>query len=137
MFKKPLLPGLLWTLLIAVLTLMPGNYIPRITTFFDWLSPDKILHFILFGTYVFLLLEGFRRQKQYPFLQKHHILISLILGIVFAFFTEAMQKFVIPGRNGNIYDFLADIIGSLLGYLSWYIVRRNGKKNLLSSKKYN
>ena len=55
MFKKPLLPGILWTLLIAVLTLMPGNYIPRITTFLDWLSPDKLLHFLLFGTYIFLL----------------------------------------------------------------------------------
>jgi VanZ family protein len=63
--------------------------------------------------------------------------MSLIIGIVFAFFIEAMQKFVIPGRNGNTYDFLADLIGSLLGYLSWRIARRNEKKNLLSSKKYN
>ena len=116
MFKKPLLPGLLWTLLIAVLTLLPGHYIPRITTFIDWLSPDKILHFILFGIYVLFLLEGFRRQNLFPFLQKHHVLYSLIIGIVFAFFIEVMQKFVIPGRNGNTYDFLADLIGSLLGF---------------------
>jgi VanZ family protein len=137
MFRKPFLPGLLWTVFIAALTLVPGNYIPRAVTFLDWLGPDKLLHLILFGTYIFLLLEGFSRQSKHPFLRKNRVLISLIVGIVFAFFTETMQKFVIPGRNGNIYDFIADIAGSFLGYAGWSIIRRNEKKNLHSSKKYN
>ena len=137
MFKKPLLPGLLWTLLIAVLTLMPGHYIPRITTFWDWLSPDKLLHFLLFGTYIFLLLEGFKRQRTYAFLQKHPVVMGLLIGIIFAIFIEVMQKFVIPGRDGNIYDFLADMLGSILGILTWRIAARNEKKKLHSSKNYN
>jgi VanZ family protein len=137
MFKKPLLPGLLWTLLIAALTLMPGNYIPRISSFLDWFNPDKILHLILFGTYTFLLLEGFRRQEGRTFFKKRPILLALFIGIVFAIFTEVMQKHVIPGRNGNIYDFLADVLGSILGITAWRFTRRNDKKNLHSSKKYN
>lgn len=137
MFRKPLLPGLIWTMLIALLTLMPGNYIPKITPFLDWFSPDKLVHLFLFGIYAFLLLEGFSRQDRFPVLKKHPILISLLIGIVFAFLIEAMQKYVIPGRNGNLYDFLADAIGSLLGYLCWRIFRRNEKKNLQSSKNYN
>ncbi len=137
MFKRPLLPGLLWTLLIAALTLMPGNYIPRITTFLDWLGPDKILHLLLFGIYSFLLLEGFRRQHSHSLLQKHPIFVALLIGIVFAIFTEVMQMHVIPGRHGNIYDFLADVLGSILGIISWRFTRRNDKKNLRSSKNYN
>jgi len=137
MFKKPLLPGLVWTLTIALLTLLPGNFIPKVTNFLDWISPDKLVHLFLFGTYVFLLLEGFKRQHRYAFLHKHPVIMSLIIGIVFAFFTETMQKFVVSGRNGNVYDFTADVLGCLLGYASWYIIRRNGKKNLHSSKNYN
>ena len=134
MFKRPLLPGLAWTLLIAVLTLAPGNYIPRVVTFLDWLSPDKIVHFILFGTYSFLLMEGFKRQNKYAFPLKYTVFTTLFIGIVFGILIEVMQKFVIPGRNGNIYDMLADILGSFLGVAAWIIIRRNEKKNLRSSK---
>ena len=137
MFKRPLLPGLIWTLLIAVLTLMPGNYIPKVLTFLDWLSPDKIVHLILFGVYAYLLAEGFVRQDRPWFTSRYPIWSSLIIGIVFAFFTEVMQRFVIPGRYGNIYDMLADILGSILGITVWYIIQRNEKKNLRSSKNYN
>jgi VanZ family protein len=131
-----MLPGMLWTLLIAVLTLVPGNYIPRITSFLDWLSPDKLLHFILFGTYAYLLAKGFRKQAVYGFLKQNPVIFSIIIGIVFASFIEVMQKFVIPGRNGNLYDFLADVLGTFLGITTWYITGRNGKKKLHSSENY-
>ncbi|MEE4257529.1 MAG: VanZ family protein [Bacteroidales bacterium] len=137
MFKRPLLPGLIWTLLIAVLTLVPGNYIPRITSFLDWLSPDKILHFILFGTYAYLLAKGFHKQGISSLLKQNPMIFSIIIGIVFAFFIEVMQMFVIPGRDGNVYDFTADVLGTFLGIGTWYIAGRNEKKNLHSSKKYN
>jgi membrane associated rhomboid family serine protease len=137
MFKRPLLPGLIWTLLIAVLTLVPGNYIPRITSFLDWFSPDKIVHLVLFGTYAYLLLKGFKEQALSQLLRQNPVIFSIIIGIVFAFFIEVMQKFAIPGRNGNLYDFLADVLGTLAGVAAWYITGRNEKKNLHSSKKYN
>jgi VanZ family protein len=137
MFKRPLLPGLIWTLLIAVLTLMPGNYIPKVLTFLDWLSPDKIVHLILFGVYVYLLAEGFVRHDRSWFISRYPVWSSLIIGIIFAFFTEVMQMFVIPGRYGSIYDMLADILGSILGITVWYIIQRNEKKNLRSSENYN
>ena len=96
MFKRPLLPGLIWTLLIAVLTLMPGNYIPKVFTFLDWLSPDKIIHLVLFGVYAFLLAAGFSRMGKPVLMAKHPMLSGLIIGIVFAIFTEVMQKFSDP-----------------------------------------
>jgi VanZ family protein len=137
MFKKPLLPGLVWTFVIGLLTLLPGNYIPRVTTFLDWLGPDKLVHLILFGTYTFLLIKGFGKQSAWPFLKNHAIAASILVGIVFGLFTETMQRFVIPGRNGNHYDFLANLAGCMLGYAGWYISRRNEKKILRSSKNNN
>ena len=123
MFRKPLLPGIAWTLLIVLLTLIPGNYIPRISTFLDWLGPDKLVHLFMFGIYAYLLLEGFVRHKS-PLLRKNPVFISFLVGMVFAIFTEVMQATIIPGRNGNIYDFLADMLGCLLGYTIWRITRK-------------
>ncbi len=137
MFRIPLLPGLLWAALIALLTLIPGNYIPRVSSFLDWLGPDKIVHLLLFGPLAYLLLIGLSRLKTNSFLQKHPVITVMVSGIVFALFTEGMQFYVIPGRNGNVYDLLADTLGLLLGCIAWYFIRRNEKKNLRSSKKYN
>jgi VanZ family protein len=116
---------------------MPGNYIPKVLSFLDWLSPDKIVHLILFGVYAYLLAEGFVRHDRPWFTSRYPVVSSLIIGIVFAFFTEMMQRFVIPGRHGNIYDMLADMLGSIMGLTAWYIIQRNEKKNLRSSKNYN
>ncbi len=137
MFRKPLLPGMVWTMVIALLTLLPGNYIPRVITFLDWLGPDKVVHLALFATFSVLFMEGFRRQSKVLLLSKNTVLASLLLGMVFAIFTEAMQYFVIPGRNGNIYDLLADILGLGIGYAIWRMAGRNGNKKLSTSKNYN
>lgn len=137
MFRVPLLPGLLWAALIALITLIPGNYIPRVSSFLDWLGPDKFVHLLLFGPLAYLLLAGFKRQRSSLFLKKYTVITVFASGIVFALFTEGMQLYVIPGRNGNIYDLLADTLGLALGYLAWHYTGRNEKKNLRSSKKYN
>lgn len=136
MFRHPLLPGIIWTLIIVVLTLIPGNYIPRVGTFFDWLGPDKLVHLILFGIYAYLLLAGFSRHNN-NVLHNNAVAISFAVGMVFAIFTELSQKFLITGRNGNQYDFMADMLGWIMGYLSWRLIRRNEKKKLSTSKKYN
>ena len=52
------------------------------------------------------------------------MIISFGTGMVFAFFTEMMQAYVIPGRNGNVYDFLADTLGCLLGLIIWKIIMK-------------
>ena len=128
---------LIWTLIIVLLTLTPGNYIPKVTNFFDWLSPDKLVHLLLFGIYAILLFEGFSLQTWNTNLRRNAGFMGLLLGMVIAFFTEVMQKYVIPGRHGSYFDFLADLLGLIVGYVIWRIIRRNDKKNLSTSKKYN
>lgn len=124
MFRKPLLPALLWTIIIGVLTLVPGNYIPKVSSFLDWLSPDKLIHLLLFGIYTFFLSESFSRQVKSRMTSRYPMIFSLGTGMVFAFFTEMMQAYVIPGRNGNVYDFLADTLGCLLGLIIWKIIMK-------------
>jgi len=137
MFRKPLLPGITWSVFIALLTLLPGNYIPRVLSFMDWLNPDKLVHLVLFSTFSFLFIEGFKRQDISQILREKAVLASLLLGMVFATFTEMMQKYAIPGRNGNVYDLLADVLGLILGYAIWRMIRRIGNKKLSTSKNNN
>ena len=125
MFRKPLLPGVLWTLIIGVLMLTPGNYIPKISSFLDWLGPDKLVHLFLFGTYTYLWSEGFHKQLKSRLLQGYPLLFSFIFGMIFATFTELMQAHIISGRNGNVYDFLANALGCALGILVWKIIKKN------------
>lgn len=136
MFRIPLLPAVAWSAVIALLMLTPGNYIPRITTFLDWIGPDKLVHIFLFGIYAYVLIEGFRRHGS-VFLQRHSVAAAFVVGMVFAIFTEVMQRFVIEGRNGNPFDLAADLLGLILAYAIWRFTRRNDKKNLSISKKYN
>lgn len=127
MFRKPLLPGVLWTIIIGILMLTPGNYIPKVSTFLDCIGPDKIVHLFVFGTYTILLAEGFYKLSKSLVLKRNPMLFSLLSGMIFAFLTEIMQAFIISGRNGNVYDFIADVIGCLLGILFWKIIHKNWK----------
>ena len=126
MFFRHLLPAILWAILILVLSGIPGNYFPRVIDFWGWLGPDKIVHLILFGTFVYFLMRGLYLQYSFPVVRSYYVGISLAVGMIFGVLTEVLQKYVFIGRNGNIYDFIADVIGCLLGWLIFNLIKRKG-----------
>jgi VanZ family protein len=119
---RNLWPAFAWAVIILVLTGIPGTAFPKDISFLDWASPDKIVHFILFGGQSFLILYAFR--KQY-FSGKNRSLTAIAavsIGIIFGLLTEVLQFYVFVGRNGNHLDFLADLIGALMGFLAFYLL---------------
>jgi len=123
-----LLPALIWALIILLLTGLPGTYFPTVISFWDWLSPDKVVHIFIFLVQTFLILVAFR--TQYLLGNRRLVYTWLLISIVtvFAFLTEVLQSYVFIGRDGNAYDFIADFIGVLVGYLAY---------NLYFKKKFN
>ncbi len=123
MFLKNNLPGILWAGLILLLAGIPGNYFPEITSFWDWLSPDKLVHLFLFSIFVMLLIIGLYKQYCIENLRYFNIsiIISVFIGIIYGGITELLQKFVFIGRSASIYDFIADSIGSILGVVLFFI----------------
>ena len=117
-------PAFAWGLAILILTNIPGNYIPHVYTFADWLQWDKITHLILFGVFSFALLWGFR---------KSNALSKTIYGLVFlgsaiyGGLTEYLQSFLDIGRNGNLYDFYANLLGAGLGCLLFFFLTKKQK----------
>lgn len=114
-------PALACALLILIISGIPGNQIPEIPTFLDWLSPDKIVHVIIFGILSYLILFGNRQQYLKCKNRSYYIIIAVLLSAVYGLITELLQYYVFIGRNANIFDFYADAIGAIAGGMAYYL----------------
>ena len=78
--------------------------------------------------FAYITLWGYRRQynengKAY---RTKALGITLAISIVFGALTEIMQETLVPSRIGSVYDWIADVIGSIIGVLIFYFFHRNG-----------
>jgi VanZ family protein len=119
--------AILWALIIMLLTGLPGNYFPEIISFWEWISPDKVVHLFVFGVLSFLIL--YENKVQY-FKGKHRslLLICLLTGIAYGALTEVLQFYVFVGRHGNFYDFYANVAGVFSGMALFMLIYRKNKK---------
>lgn len=123
------MPSILWTVVILVLTLLPGNYIPRVGSFWNLFLPDKLIHIFLFSVLVVLLFSGF--YKQYPGRGKRYITVKVLaFSIILAIISELLQALLPLGRSGNIYDIIADFAGIILGWLIFFQYLKKKQKKL-------
>ena len=105
---------------------LPGSYFPNVRNFWEWLGPDKLVHLLMFAILAFSIIFGYRDeycQREKPYRVKLQ-LITLTISIVYAAITELMQLYVFIGRFGSVYDFLADVIGCVLGIFVFKIIFR-------------
>lgn len=78
--------------------------------------------------FAFLSLWGYRKpysegSKTY---RSKALLITMGICIAYGALTEVMQEYLIPKRTGSIYDWIADLVGSVLGILLFYFLYRKG-----------
>lgn len=114
-------PALACALLILIISGIPGNQIPEIPKFLDWLSPDKIVHVFIFGILSYLILFGNRQQYLKYKNRSYYIIIAVLLSAVYGLITELLQYYVFIGRNANIFDIYADTIGAIAGGMAYYL----------------
>jgi VanZ family protein len=109
-------PARLWTLFILILMAIPGNLLPREEkTFIPNL--DKLVHATLFGSFVFLWSIYYATRKEKNNNSDSRFVLILIIACLYGVATELMQKYLIPNRDYDIYDIMADSIGAVLGFL--------------------
>lgn len=123
MFKK-FLPAAIWSVIILILTGIPGSYIPRVHNLWGVIEPDKVVHLFIFGVLVFLILFGLREKY---FLSKKRYwfgIVSVLITSVYGMVIEILQLYLFIGRSGSRFDFYADAIGALLGWIGFYLVFR-------------
>ena len=114
-------PAIIWALFILIVTGIPGNQVPKIPTFLEWLSPDKIVHVFIFGILSYLMLYGTRLQyfksKSRSYIVFTVVLISASYGLI----TELLQYYVFVGRSGNAFDFYANSLGAVAGGVAYFL----------------
>lgn len=96
-------------LLVLIVTLTPGNG----KIFGDVL--DKVVHFMIFFILSINMCYSFKERKT--------LMTGMMFATLLAFGTEGLQQFV-PGRNMDIIDGIADILGIVVGY---FIYQKNKK----------
>ncbi len=115
-FKK-FIPGIAWFFLVLLLICLPGDDLPKSDNWMNAIMFDKWVHIGLFGTLAFLFMRPFAIST----LAKEKIvkiLVKIALSVsIWGLTTEFIQKFFVPGRSFDMWDWAADSAGALLAFL--------------------
>lgn len=107
---KPLLPAILWTLVILGLCSVPGRDIPHIS-FLEMLSFDKWVHAGVFFILTVLAVKGFRLQRFSVYLRGNAAFMAAGISIAYGGLLEIMQGTLFSERSADLYDFIANSFG--------------------------
>ncbi|MDR2148073.1 MAG: VanZ family protein [Tannerella sp.] len=102
--------SIVWAAVIFYLCTMPTNQIPK----FEFRLMDKLAHFGIFFILSVLLslLFNFQTRKSYFVI----ILLSMLIMAVYGGLIEILQDRFF-NRQGDFYDFIADMAGGFVGAL--------------------
>lgn len=109
-------PAILWSAIIIILLCIPGSDLPDETSFINVPNFDKWVHFGIFALFVMLWNGAASLKKPQAGLIKKFILIT-IAGIVLGYLMELVQKYLVPNRDYDMWDVVADGIGAVTGLL--------------------
>lgn len=113
---------------------LPGDKLPELS-FWQFIPFfDKWVHLAMFFILSSLLYFGFFKQVRFRWLKSNPLIITLIISVLYAGFTEIIQNFV-SLRTSDFYDFVADFVGCITGatifkvFLHKYYNRKSQKAN--------
>ena len=117
--------AILWTLLIFILCLLPGEDLPEVNI----PMVDKWTHWVLFGVFAFLWLCAAPSRKA------KRLLLILGISIFVGWLVEEIQGTLsFLGRYQDNMDTLADSIGGLCGVLFFYVLSLIAEQRIKKAK---
>jgi len=122
---KHQLPAILWAIFIYILCTSSGSGFKSQT--FLGIETDKLGHAFIFCVFVYFMMLGLISLWRFSFLLKRIRLIAFIISVAYAGIIEMIQHYYTSDRTGDYWDFVADIIGSMLGWLMFHSVYGNLK----------
>ncbi|KAA3634433.1 MAG: hypothetical protein DWP97_07100 [Calditrichaeota bacterium] len=91
-----------------------------------FLAFDKLAHFLEYAIFAFLTIRSVSNLSEKLKLEAS-LLISTVFVILFAVFDEYFVQ-ILSKRNSSLYDLTADIIGSMLILILYYILKKRKLK---------
>lgn len=118
MSPRALLAGS-WTLFIFVLCWLPRRYLPegeRLPRTIFVPNIDKIVHMGIFFVFALLWMWALRSADR-----ARRVVVA---GLVLAFLSEVGQELPIVHRDANLFDWLADAAGVIVGIYAFKLASR-------------
>jgi hypothetical protein len=106
-----------WLLIMTFLFFLPGSALPK-EAWLEEIYFDKWVHVGLFAVLIFLWRSAFGLNTSY------YNGILLFAAVLYGLSVEFIQLNWVPNRSFDLFDLLADTIGSFLGLLLWLRVYR-------------
>ena len=111
---KKFLPGIAWFFLVLILICLPGDDLPNTDNWMSAIYFDKWVHVGLFSILSLLFMKPVCKSDLLK-KEKWNIVIKIALAAcVWGLTTEFIQKFYIPGRAFDLFDWAADSAGVIL-----------------------
>lgn len=117
-------PVLFWGIFISVATLTPGNQLPMVLHDIN----DKLIHAAIFFVAALLIIAGQLRYNWRASLRLWQAWTTWWLTLLHGALIELGQHFFVPGRYGDWYDLLYDVLGSTAAIALWYIFQALRRK---------
>lgn len=108
--KRSYLPFILWMAFMTFMLLMPSNSVPSSLANFE----DSLIHAVILFIAAWLWYLPVLK-VEIPL--RHHF-IALVGFAFYSVLTEVVQETMVPGRSGDVSDFLSNMAGVLLALLS-------------------
>jgi VanZ family protein len=119
LFLRYCWPAILWSLIILIVTLIPGEAVPEVGIF----GIDKVVHFALFGMVMLLSSIGLKKWNDITSSSTKPFLLTALYSIGLGILIEILQLFV-PGRSFSFADMIANSVGVGLGYLAFLFIQK-------------
>ena len=115
---KYLLPTIIIAIAIFLVSHQPNLQLPE--TGIDFF--DKLLHiiaYLIFGITINYAIVGLKPGIE----TRKAFIILLVVGSVYAF-SDELHQYYVPGRDADIIDFLADLVGILLSFFFYGLLSK-------------
>jgi VanZ family protein len=110
-----------WAVLICILSIMPADDFNS-QKWFTLPHQDKILHFIFYGIFSFLLLRSllsyFNKSKPVWLL----VLATFVIILIYGTIIEIIQDRFTASRQGDIMDIIFNLAGCLTGMILVFLL---------------
>ncbi|MDD9974969.1 MAG: VanZ family protein [Candidatus Poribacteria bacterium] len=124
-------PPLLYMALIFGISSMKQPPLPMPE--FEWLTIDKLYHFIEYAILGGLLTRAFVKASPSIIPSRFAWHTAAVLSILYGASDEWHQTFV-PGRFATVADWVADVLGSIAGVLVVYLYYRSNRLSAVSDQ---
>ena len=110
-----------WALIILLLSSIPSSDLPDFS-FWILISFDKLAHACMYGLLSFLTMKACLKQYSNRYVRYNALKVSAVSGIIYGGFVEFFQEYVLTDRYGDWMDFIANVIGTVIGIIVFRLI---------------